>query len=119
MSVDTQKRPWWWPQRVDDAYLSRLRKDYPEEAHLTDGELLAHFECEDKYAHLWDHLGDAYEQFEPVADLMLKLLATMPTVPHPGGRLMKLVAHYEDGSTQTIDGDIVTAALAQAESDVE
>lgn len=42
------------------------------------------------------------------------LVAAMPTVPHPGGRLIKVVAHYEDGSTQTIDGEVILAALQKA-----
>jgi hypothetical protein len=42
------------------------------------------------------------------------LLAALPTVPHPGGRLVKVVAHYEDGSTQTIDGFVIEAAVARA-----
>lgn len=40
-----------------------------------------------------------------------RLREAMPTVPHPGGRLVIVVAHYEDGSTHTIDGEVVTAAL--------
>ena len=43
------------------------------------------------------------------------LLAAMPTINHPGGRLVKVVAHYESGATQTIDGEVVTAAIAKAE----
>ena len=39
----------------------------------------------------------------------------MPTIPHPGGRLIKIVAHYADGSTQTIDGEVVTAAVRKAQ----
>jgi len=43
-----------------------------------------------------------------------ELLAAMPTVPHPGGKLLKVVAHYEDGSTQTIDGEVIEAVIAKA-----
>lgn len=43
------------------------------------------------------------------------LYAAMPTIGHPGGKLVKMVAHYEDGSTQTIDGDVVTRAVRKAE----
>lgn len=35
----------------------------------------------------------------------------MPSVPHPGGRLERVVAHYQDGSKQTIDGDVIIRAL--------
>lgn len=39
------------------------------------------------------------------------LCEAQPTTPHPGGRLVKVVAHYEDGSTQTIDGEVILNAL--------
>lgn len=42
------------------------------------------------------------------------LLAAMPTLPHPGGKLIKVVAYYEDGTTQTIDGEVITAAVEKA-----
>jgi len=42
------------------------------------------------------------------------LLKAMPVIPHPGGRLVKVVAHYEDESTQTIDGDVVIRAVEKA-----
>ena len=69
------KGEWWYPRLVDDAYLKRLRKDYPESAHLADDELRAEYECEEKYATLWDHIGDAYGEYEKVADRMLELEA--------------------------------------------
>lgn len=43
-----------------------------------------------------------------------ELLEAMPTFPHPGGKLEKVVAHYSDGSTQTIHGEVVTAAVLKA-----
>lgn len=43
-----------------------------------------------------------------------ELLAAMPTIGHPAGALLKLVAHYADGTTQTISGDVVTDAIAKA-----
>lgn len=46
------------------------------------------------------------------------LLAALPTVPHPGGRLVKVVAHYESGATQTIDGEVILAAIAKARGGV-
>ena len=67
------ERPWWYPTLVDDAYLKRLRQDYPDYAHFDDDELRTRYECESKYATLWDDLGDAYDEYEPVADRMLEL----------------------------------------------
>lgn len=40
-----------------------------------------------------------------------RLADAMPSVPHPGGVLVEVVAHYEDGSTQTIAGEIVMNAI--------
>lgn len=61
---------WWEPELVDDAYVARLRADYPEKCQgMSDNWVLLHFnETGGKYAVTWDHLGDAYEQFEKLAD---------------------------------------------------
>lgn len=61
--------------------------------------------------------GDTLETEKQRAHLFAAapdLLAAMPTIGHPGGRLVKVVAHYESGATQTISGDIVEAAIAKA-----
>ena len=42
------------------------------------------------------------------------LLAAMPTLHHPAGKLLKVVAHYEDGTTQTIDGEVIQRAVSKA-----
>jgi len=65
--------PWWYPQLVDAELLAGLRKDYPESAHLSDEELAKEYECNQKYAVYWDHVGEAYEEYEKVADRMLEL----------------------------------------------
>jgi len=58
-----------------------------------------------------------HEKLETLQAHMTALEAAMPMVPHPGGRLVKVVAHYEDGSKQTIDGEVVTAAIAKAKGE--
>lgn len=45
-----------------------------------------------------------------------KLLEAQPSVPHSGGTLQRVVAHYADGSTQTIEGAILFTALKAARS---
>ncbi len=62
------KPPFWFPKLADSGYIERLRKDYPEHAQLTDGELLEYFNRGLKYVITWDHVGDAYENYAPLAD---------------------------------------------------
>jgi hypothetical protein len=70
------EKPWWFPQLADAAYFARLRDDYPDKAGLTDADLNAYFNPNDlKYVDTWDHLGDAREQFEALADAYLALLS--------------------------------------------
>ena len=66
--------PWWWPRLTDGAWLARIREDYPEEAHRSDEGLRDYYADGRKYDVLWDHVGDAYEQFEPLADAALEML---------------------------------------------
>lgn len=68
-------KPWWFPVLCDEEYFARLREDYPNKAHLSDRELQVHFNNGAKYATLWDHIGDAYGDYEPLADAYLELLA--------------------------------------------
>lgn len=65
---------WWEPVPVDAAYFAQLREDYPDKADWTDDELNDHFnETGGRYAVTWDHVGDAYAQFEELADAYLEL----------------------------------------------
>ena len=64
-------KPWWWPTLTDDAWLARIRKDYPEHAHWDDDTLREHFADGRKYAVTWDHVGDAYAEYEELADAFL------------------------------------------------
>lgn len=68
-------KPWWFPVLADADYFARLRRDYPEKANWTDEQLNSYFNKTDcKYVDTWDHLGDAREQFEQLADAYLELL---------------------------------------------
>lgn len=64
-------RPWWWPVKTDEAWLARVRDDYPENAHLSDEELREEYADGAKYQTLWDHTADAYEEYEKLADFVL------------------------------------------------
>ncbi len=74
----TKGRPYWFPKLVDNAYLQQLRDDYPEQAHLDDDSLKEHFDLWWKYADTWDHLGDARDEYEKLADAYLALIAKYP-----------------------------------------
>ena len=70
-------KPWWFPERVGPELVARLRKYYPDKTNsLHDEEVLARFDYGGRYATTWDHLGDAHDQFEPLADAFFDLLAS-------------------------------------------
>ena len=72
------KKPYWFPEVCDKAYCKRLREDYPEKASgMTDEELIAHYADGNKYATTWDHVGDAYQDYEPLADSFLAMKAAL------------------------------------------
>lgn len=78
MAIEKHKKEWWYPEKVDDKYIARLRADYPERAHLSNEELLEYFEVNDnKYAVTWDHLGDAYPEYEELADAYFEVVAQL------------------------------------------
>lgn len=56
---------------------------------------------------------DQSDQVDTISDL----LAAMPSMPHPGGKLIEVVARYEDGSKQTINGHVMSSAIAKARGD--
>jgi hypothetical protein len=101
------KRPYWFPTLTDAAYCSRLREDYPYKAHMTDEELIDYYADGNKYATTWDHIGDAYEEYEPLCDLFLELLE----------ELKKLARHCRglDGWSYPWILEEVEATIAKAE----
>jgi len=67
---------WWEPVLADAAYIARLRKDYPEKCDgMSDEWVLDYYAEGRKYPVTWDHVGDAYEQYEKLADAYLALKA--------------------------------------------
>lgn len=73
----SDKTPYWFPVLCDGDYFARLRSDYPENAHMSDEELHDYYNDGLKYQNLWDHTGDAYSDYEPLADSYLEILAAL------------------------------------------
>ena len=67
-------KPYWFPELCDEAYFKRLREDYPDKAEMSDEELHDYYNEGRKYAVTWDHVGDAYEEYENLADAFLGLV---------------------------------------------
>lgn len=70
-------KPWWWPRIIDDTHLDNLRKTDDEYSDYCDDELLEEFEDgreKGQFSVVWDHLGDAYEQYEELAKAFLDLV---------------------------------------------
>lgn len=65
-------KPHWEPVLADAEYAEHLREDYADDAHMSDDEILDKYCDGKKYVILWDHLGDAYSDYEKVADDYLK-----------------------------------------------
>lgn len=70
-------KPYWWPELPDDEWRARLRADYPEKtAGWSDEQLNDHYHVYGwKYTDTWDHLKDARQAYEALADAFLALVA--------------------------------------------
>jgi len=68
----TDKRPHWYPVLCDEQYYAQLRKDYPDTAGLLDADLLEYYNNGRAYSTFWDHVGDAYQDYAPLATAFLK-----------------------------------------------
>lgn len=70
------EKPWWFPTLTDAAWIAQIRADYPDDTRdMDDDEVREHYADGWKYADTWDHLGDAREEYEKLADAYLALLA--------------------------------------------
>ena len=68
-------KPWWWPQRVDQEWLQRLRQDYPDKKDWSDYSLINYFnDGRTEFSDTWDHLGDARDEYEELAAAFLDLV---------------------------------------------
>lgn len=82
MSIQDDK-PWWIPELTDAAWCARIREDYPEDAADSDDDTIRDEYADGwKYADTWDHLGDAREQFEQLADAYFALTAELAKEKH-------------------------------------
>ena len=76
--TEQNDKPWWWPQIIDDDYIKTLRQEYVEDTKgLSDEDVLCHFDNGKKkgqFSITWDHIGDAYEEYEQLAKVFLKLI---------------------------------------------
>lgn len=69
------ERPYWWPVLTDDLWIAQIRASYPEDTDgLSDEGVREHFAGGRKYADVWDHLGDARDDWEMLADAFLETL---------------------------------------------
>jgi hypothetical protein len=78
----SEKKPFWWPEPVNDEWRARIRADYPEETQDMDDDDIDDKYTEGwRYADTWDHLGDAREEYQHLADAFLKLVAETGKTP--------------------------------------
>lgn len=62
---------WWFPKKTDEQWMEQIRKDYPENADWSDESLRDHYANGRKYENTWDHVGDAADEHEKLADSYL------------------------------------------------
>ena len=74
---------WWYPQLTDRTFVAALRRDYHHDAALSDEVLIKKYAEGRKYAVTWDHLGDAYDQFEQLSDAYLTALDQLKNGTQP------------------------------------
>lgn len=103
--VEDEKKPWWYPELVDASYLARLREDYPEHAAWGDDELRSHYDCESRYGVTWDHIGDAYEEYEPLADAYLKAEGELVELREAATDVLKSIENYTSENKPESDWD--------------
>ena len=77
--ANESEKPWWFPELTGATWCARIRADYPDDAgSMTDDEIRDEYADGNKYADTWDHVGDAREQFEALADAYIALLSRVP-----------------------------------------
>ena len=68
-------RPYWLAEVTDVNWCNRIRKDYPDDTKGMDDEAIREYYADGrKYADLWDHLDDARDDYEQLADAYIALL---------------------------------------------
>lgn len=92
--TEREVRPYWYPTLCDGAYCARLREDYPDDAHMSDEELCEEYNDGLKYSITWDHAGDAYDEYEPLADAFLELAESLAFMVANIGQPDSLETHH-------------------------
>lgn len=69
-----KRKPYWYPDPTNHEYCDRIRKDYSEKGaeDKSDEEIIEEYAEGREYSVLWDHIGDAYDDYKPLADNFLK-----------------------------------------------
>ena len=68
------RKPWWWHQPTDAAYIQHCRDDYDQAKGMSDEEIVDFYADGNRYWTGWDHTGEAHSQFQELADAFLKLV---------------------------------------------
>ena len=71
MGDNPHNKPWFWPVPTDAAWCAKQRKEYNLSEYICDDDIRNRYADGCRYAVLWDHVGDAYEEFEALADYIL------------------------------------------------
>lgn len=66
------RKEYWHPQLTDAAWAQKIRKEYGL-GDVTDEEIRETYADGAKYAVTWDHVGDAYDDWEQLADDWIRL----------------------------------------------
>jgi hypothetical protein len=99
--IDDIKSEWWYPTKADSAYFERLRNDYPDKADWPDERLHDYFSYGAKYPTNWDHIGDAYGEYEPLVDAFF---AMEEALIEQAAEIDRLTAFIEDLGYQLKEG---------------
>lgn len=93
--MNNKEKPYWYPQKTDSEWAEQMRRDMPEYQHFSDDDLREKFADGKKYHVLWDHTGDAYEQFEKLADAYLEIMENATELEH---QLLAAMQSFKDRS---------------------
>lgn len=107
-------KPYWYPIRADEDYFKMLREDYPEKADLSDEELNDYFNDGREFSILWDHVGDAYSDYVPLANAFLEMYNALWEAIELSDRTLPPSGRTAEGQRVY---DLCLAALAKAEGE--
>ena len=94
------ERKWWWPEKTDEVWAQRIRDDYGITEAIDDDLIREDYADGRKYAITWDHVGDAYSEYEKLAD--------------SHAVLVKALEEIAKNSSGLWDAGVARAALVEA-----